>query len=104
MYARNVSISLKPNTASEFTQTLETEILPILRKQSGFLDEITLLDANGKDAIAISLWDRKDSADAYSRDTHALVLKGLSKVVDGTPEVHAYQVANSTYHQIAAHN
>jgi ribosomal protein S8 len=104
MYARNVSISLKPNTASEFTQTLETEILPILRKQSGFLDEITLLDANGKDAIAISLWDRKDSADAYSRDTYALVLKGLSKVVDGTPEVHAYQVANSTYHQIAAHN
>ena len=104
MYARNVSISLKPNTASEFTQTLETEILPILRKQSGFKDEITLLGANGKDAIAISLWDRKESADAYSRDTYALVLKGLSKVVDGTPEVHAYEVANSTYHQIAARN
>lgn len=104
MYARHVSLSLKPNTASELTQMLESEILPILRKQSGFLDEITLLDANGKDAIAISLWDRKDSADAYRRDTYALVRKELSKVVDGTPEVHTYEVANSTYHQIAAHN
>jgi hypothetical protein len=104
MYARNVSISLKPNTATEFTQMLEKDILPILRKQSGFQDEITLLAANGKDAIAISFWDRKESADAYSRDAYALVLKGLAKVVDGTPAVHAYEVANSTFHQIAAHN
>jgi hypothetical protein len=104
MYARNVSISLKPNTASEFTQMLENEILPILRTQSGFQDEITFLGANGKDALAISLWDRKESADAYSRDTYPRVLKDLAKVVDGTPEVHAYEVANSTFHKIAAHN
>jgi hypothetical protein len=104
MYARNVSISLKPNTASEFTQMFEKDILPILRKQNGFKDEITFLGANGKDAIAISLWDRKESAEAYSRDTYPQVLKGLAKVVDGTPEVHAYEVANSTFHKIAAHN
>jgi hypothetical protein len=104
MYARNVSISLKPNTGSEFTQMFEKDILPILRKQNGFKDEITFLGANGKDAIAISLWDRKESADAYSRDTYPKVLKDLAKVVDGTPEVHAYEVANSTFHKIAAHN
>ena len=104
MYAQNLSISLKPNTASEFTQMFEKDILPILRKQNGFKDEITFLGANGKDAIAISLWDRKESAEAYSRDTYPQVLKGLAKVVDGTPEVHAYEVANSTFHKIAAHN
>jgi hypothetical protein len=104
MYARNVSISLKPNTASEFTQTLEKDILPLLRKQNGFKDEITFLGADGKDAIAISLWDRKESADAYGRDTYPQVLKGLAKVVDGTPEVHSYEVANSTFHKIAARN
>ena len=104
MYARNVSISLKPNTASEFTQTLEKDILPLLRKQNGFKDEITFLGADGKDAIAISLWDRKESADVYNRDTYPQVLKGLAKVVDGTPEVHSYEVANSTFHKIAARN
>ena len=104
MYARNVSINLKPNTATEFTQTFEKDILPLLRKQNGFKDEITFLSANGKDALAISFWDRKESAEAYSRDTYPQVLKGLAKVVEGTPQVHAYEVANSTFHKIAAHN
>lgn len=102
MYARNVTISLKPNSASEFTQTLEKEILPLLRKQNGFKDEITFLGADGKDAMAISLWDRKESAEQYGRDTYPQVLKGLARVVEGTPEVHAYEVVNSTFHKIAA--
>jgi hypothetical protein len=102
MYARNVSLNLKPNSASEFTQTFERDILPLLRNQNGFKDEITFLDENGKDAVAISLWDRKESADVYSRDTYPQVLKGLAKVVEGTPEVHAYEVCNSTFHKIAA--
>jgi heme-degrading monooxygenase HmoA len=102
MYARNVSLSLKPNSAKEFTQKFEQDILPLLRKQNGFKDEITFLGEGGKDAVAISLWDRKESADAYSRDTYPQVLKGLATVVEGTPKVNAYEVANSTFHKIAA--
>ncbi len=102
MYAREVSMHLKNNAARDFTTTLENEILPLLRKQNGFKDEITFLDAGKKDAVAISLWDRKESADRYSRDTYPQVLKGLAKVVDGTPEVRAYEVSNSTFHKIAA--
>jgi hypothetical protein len=103
MYARNVSLNLKPNSASDFTKTLELEILPLLRNQSGFKDEITFVGPNGKDALAISLWDRKESADAYSRDTYPQVLKGLAKVIEGTPKVQSFEVANSTFHKIAAH-
>ena len=102
MYARNVSMNLKPNTAREFTQTFEKDILPILRKQNGFKDEITFVGTEGKDVVAISLWDRKENAEQYSRDTYPQVLKGLAKVVDGTPKVHAYEVSNSTWHKIAA--
>ena len=102
MYARNVSMNLKPNTSREFTQTFEKDILPILRKQNGFKDEITFIGTDGKDVLAISLWDRKENADQYSRETYPQVLKGLARVVEGTPEVHAYEVANSTWHKIAA--
>jgi hypothetical protein len=102
MYARNVSMNLKPNTAREFTQTFEKDILPILRKQNGFKDEITFVGTTGKDVLAISLWDRKESADAYSRETYPQVLKGLARVVEGTPQVQAYEVGNSTWHKIAA--
>ena len=104
MYARNVSMHLKANTAGEFTQTLEKDVLPLLRKQNGFKDEITFVAPDGAEAVAISLWDRKENADAYSRDTYPEVLKTLAKVVEGTPEVENYQVANSTCHKIAARN
>jgi hypothetical protein len=102
MYARNVSMNLKPNTAREFTQTFEKDILPILRKQNGFKDEITFVGTDGKDVLAISLWDRKENADAYSRETYPQVLKGLARVVEGTPQVRAFEVGNSTWHKIAA--
>ena len=104
MYARNVTLHLKANTAPEFTRTFETDVLPILRKQNGFKDEITFLAPDGADAVAISLWDRKENADAYSRDTYPAVLKRLANVVEGTPQVQTYEVANSTCHKIAARN
>ena len=102
MYARNVTLQLKANTAPEFTRTLETDVLPVLRKQNGFKDEITFVAPDGAQAIAISLWDRKENADNYSRDTYPEVLKRLAKVVEGTPKVENYEVANSTFHKIAA--
>lgn len=104
MFARNVSIELKPDTSAEFTRTLETDVLPLLRKQTGFKDELTFVAQDGKRAVAISLWDQKDNADAYSRDTYPAVLKTLAKVVQGTPEVQSYEVTNSTFHKIMGRN
>ena len=100
MYARNVAVQLKPSMPGEFARTLENDVLPLLRKQSGFKDELTFV--NGTQAVAISLWDVKESADAYSRDTYPTVLKSLEKVVEGTPQIQSYEVANSTFHKIAA--
>jgi hypothetical protein len=102
MYARNVTMHLKPNTSVEFTQTLEKDILPLLRKRNGFADEITFVAQDGKEALAISLWDRKESAEAYARETYPEVLKGLAKVLEGTPQVGSFEVSNSTFHKIAA--
>jgi heme-degrading monooxygenase HmoA len=104
MYARNVSLHLKANTAGEFTQTLEKDVLPLLRKQNGFRDEISFVAPDRAEAVAISLWDSKENADTYSRDIYPQVLKSLTKVVEGTPKVEAYEVSNSTFHKIAARN
>jgi hypothetical protein len=103
MFARSVSIRLKPNSVAEFTRLMENETLPLLRKQKGFKDEITLVAPNGTEAVGISLWDEKLNADAYNRDAYPELLKTLGRVVEGTPQVHTYEVANSTFHKIAAH-
>ena len=102
MYARNVTLNLKANSAPEFTRMLETDVLPVLRKQNGFKDEITFVAENGKEALAISLWENKENAEAYSRDTYPALLRSLAKIVEGTPQVEAYEVANSTFHKIAS--
>ncbi len=102
MYARNVSIELKPSTSAEFTRTLENDVIPVMRKQNGFKDELTFLTPDGKRAVAISLWENRDTAEAYGRDNYAGVLKSLAPVVEGTPQVMSYDVSNSTFHKIAA--
>jgi hypothetical protein len=43
MFARTVSFRLKPGRSAEFTQVFDKEVLPVLRKQDGFQDEITLV-------------------------------------------------------------
>lgn len=102
MFARRVSMNLKPNSVVELTQRLEKEIIPMLRKQKGFLDEITFVGPGGKDAFGISLWENAENAEAYNRGTYPEVSRILGRLVDGTPQVHTYEVANSTFHKIAA--
>ena len=102
MFARNVSLNLKPNCTGEFARTIENDIIPLLRKQKGFQDEITFIASQGPEVVAISLWDNKENADAYSRATYPEVLKNLGKVLEGTPQIRTYEVANSTFHKLAA--
>jgi hypothetical protein len=102
MFARRVSLNLKPNSKAEFAQQLDKEIIPMLRKQKGFQDEITFVVPSGKEAFGISLWDNKDNAEAYNRGAYLEVAKLLSKVVEGTPRVETYEVSNSTYHKVGA--
>ena len=101
MFARNVSLRLKPNTLSEFTRIFDKEVLPMLRKQSGFRDEITFAVPGGLDVVAISLWDTKDYAEAYSTAGYPQVLKTLDRVLDGTPKVQVAEEIYSTIHKPA---
>ena len=101
MFTRRVSMHLKPNSVAEFTRTLEKEIIPLLRKQKGFQDEITFVGSTGTDAFGISLWDTAENAEAYNRGTYSEVTKNLARMIEGTPKVETYEVANSTFHKIA---
>jgi heme-degrading monooxygenase HmoA len=102
MFARIVSMRLKPNTQAEFTQKVEKEIIPTLRKQQGFKDEMVFVVPNGTEAVAISLWESKENADTYNRATYPEVQKTLTNLVEGTPDVRTLEVAYSTFHKIAA--
>jgi hypothetical protein len=101
MFARNVAIHLKSNMLSDYTRTFEKDVLPLLRKQKGFKDEITFSSPGGPDVTAISLWDNKENAEAYNTNAYPEVLKTLARIIDGTPKVQTGEVVNSTFHKIA---
>lgn len=102
MFARRVTMHLKPNSSAELTRKVEKEIIPLLRKQKGFQDEISFLVAGGKEAFGISLWENAENAETYNRGAYTEVSKMLSGLVEGTPQVETYEVSNSTFHKIAA--
>jgi heme-degrading monooxygenase HmoA len=103
MFARTVRMHLKPNSVAQFTETMEKDVIPLLRKQQGFKDEITFLPADGSnEAVAISFWEQRENADAYQRGAYPDVLKAVAKVADGAPQVQTSEVSNSTWHKIAA--
>jgi hypothetical protein len=53
---------LKPNNLPQFTETMERDVIPVLRQQPGFKDEVTFLPADGSsEAVAISFWEKREN-------------------------------------------
>ena len=102
MFARSVSFHLKPGRAADFSQIVDTDIIPVLRKQKGFQDEIAFVAPGGAHAVGISIWDSRENAETYARGAHRGVLKTLEPAVIATSDVRTYEVTTSTFHTIAA--
>ena len=92
-FARNVQFQVKSGKETELNNLFEKEVLPMLRKQDGFQEEVTLV--NPKGAQFISLWDNRQSADTYQTATYPQVLAKLTTVIEGTPTIETYENATS---------
>lgn len=101
MFVRKVSMRLKSEAAPEFIRQMENQIIPLLRKQKGFLDEMTLIAQSGKEVYAYSFWENSTDAENYDKNEFARVTGMLSDVIEGTLRIHTYMVANSTFHKVA---
>ena len=93
-FARNVHFQIKNGKEKEFTTLFENEVIPMLRKQNGFRNELTLVNPDG--AIGISLWDDRKSAETYNTSTYPQILEKLNPVITGTPKVETYDVTATT--------
>ena len=65
MYARKVSLCLKSESTSQFLHEVEHEVVPLLRKQKGFLDQLTLFSLTGKIVYVYTFWEDREHADKY---------------------------------------
>ncbi len=100
MFARVLRMKLKPDGAKGFARTVDDEIVPAVKKSAGFVGQVTMVSSDGKEAIGISLWDRKESAETYDRERSAHVLKALEKHTEAKPELRTYEVTNTTFEKL----
>src|SRR5438477_4290987 len=104
MFTRYVVVKLKAKSAPEFTRLIEKEVIPMLRKQKGFLDEIVFISPDLTEAVGNSFWETQADAEAYTRKGYPEVIKSLETEVAGTPTVGTANVSNSTFHKIGTNH
>ena len=103
MFTRIVEITGKSGKVNELTHMIHEKFLPILKKQTGFVDETVLTsDTNPNRILGISFWKTKEDAERYRREEYPKVSELLLPLVEGAPIVRTFDVQSSTSHKIAA--
>ena len=98
MHTRHDRIKLNGNSVAEFSRIHQQKVIPLLRTQRGFQDEITLITSRLNEVIAISFWDNQQNADAYNHVAYLDVLRSLSTVIESVPIIETFEVVDSTFH------
>ena len=102
MFTRHETLKLKANSELEFTRLNECQVIPLLRKQEGFCGQMILTAPERSEAVSISLWNTRETAEYYGQTEYPQVLSNLDGVVEGTPHVVTFQMSNSTFYESRA--
>jgi heme-degrading monooxygenase HmoA len=101
MFVRHVTIELRAGSLTRFARIIEAEVLPLLRKQDGFRDQVTMVAPDCTEAVVITFWDDEESEEAFNRARNPEVARRLLEVVDGSPRVERFEAITSTLHDLA---
>ncbi len=102
MFARLVTTHLKPGKFDLVTRKFEEKVIPLLKKQPGFRDEVSFFDKERNESVAISFWDTEADERKYDLNAYPEIVKTLSDTFEGTPLVRRFDVANATMYKIHA--
>ena len=101
MYTRAVEVISKSGRARELCDTIDEKVLPILKKQAGFVDEIVMVsDAEPNRVLAISHWNTHEDAERYAREQFDTVQKTIQHLLETEPTVRTFDVHTSTAHRV----
>ncbi len=102
MFTRVVELRTRAGKSKEFSTTLNEKVLPILRKQPGFVDEITLVSNREPERIlALSFWQNEEQAERYHHEQFPHITEILNNDLENEPQVETFNVDTSTTHKIA---
>jgi len=94
MFARILNFEVKPEKKEQFVNVVKNEIVPILKKQTGFLEILPFSSekTNEEKVITISLWTTKSDAERYEREFYPEVLDILTPFLTTPVKVNYYKL------------
>ena len=103
MFTRAVELISKSGKSNELSNTINDTVVPILKKQQGFMDEMVLVsDAEPDRVLALSFWKTRDDAERYHREQFKNVHDKVRHLLETDPNVRTFEVHTSTGHKIEA--
>jgi len=103
MFTRTVEVIAKAGKAKELTHIIHDKVLPILRRQAGFVDETLLVsDTEPNRVLALSFWSSREDTERYQRDQYPALHEMIRHLLETEPVVRTFNVDSSTTHKIAA--
>jgi quinol monooxygenase YgiN len=103
MFTRIVELTTKPGKNKQLSDTINDKVLPILKKQKGFVDEMVLVsDQEDNRILGLSFWNAREDAEQYHRAEYSKVLETLRPLLEVEPVIRTFEVHTSTTHRIAA--
>jgi len=103
MFTRVVEVNTKSGKAVELTTIINDKVLPILKKQVGFVDETVLAsDTDSNRVLALSYWNTREDAERYNREQYPAVHEMVRHLLETEPAIRTFNVTTSTTHKIAA--
>ena len=102
MFTRMLQIQTKAGKRTEYSNMIHDKVLPILKKQPGFVDEITLVSTTNPDrGFALSFWANKADAERYHREQYAAVSEIMRPLLETPATVETFTVDIFDTHKIA---
>jgi len=102
MFTRVVELTSKSGKAKELSKTITEKVVPILKKQTGFVDETVLVsDTESTRFLGLSFWNSKEDAERYNREQFPKIHEMFKHLLETEPLIRTFDVHSSTTHRIA---
>jgi heme-degrading monooxygenase HmoA len=103
MFTRVVELTSKSGKAKELANTINEKVVPILKKQRGFIDETVLIsDTEPTRVLGLSFWNNKEDAERYHQEQFPKIHELMKHLLETEPNIQTFDVHTSTTHRIVA--
>ena len=102
MFSRIINCTVNPAKINEFKSALNSQLLPRIQAQPGFIENIESLDPATGQFSCLTLWESKADVENYDNGLFREIAEKIMPLVEGTPSVQTLPVENSSVHNIKA--